>query len=444
MLAWRNASRSVHERSYPSSVRLWVTAGCVGPGAVVRYVEIFERFPKNCSCRIKRYDSCDRPSMVAQCDAALVEECAAALESKGFASLPVPSATQALFERCFATGRLALDQLPGTDVGELPGGTESASTSGAHHAGALSSYNRCREGFIFSNGAIFEFGGVQGFAASMAALADGAVEVALSVLAGLARRLELPDAGWFERELGPLRSHSQWHLKRYVPEAAPPDAVTSDGKHVLLPVHTDPSLISLVIHDRPGAAAGALGLECLAPKTAAGAGGWEEVSAHGHAVVTVLAGSVLDRITGGRCRAVKHRVALRDPISALAGAPRVVATFFFRPSPDALLCAPPSPLLAGVSARPITFGAWSRKVALRYAAHTSQRSSQVGPTAHAEASSQPSRASSSGLSPPPASDSATAAYATAAHVQHALQSDCPDGGVLRCRPVGSARDRWNS
>ena len=46
MLAWRNASRSVYERSYLSSVYLWLTAGCVGPGAVARYGEIFECFPK--------------------------------------------------------------------------------------------------------------------------------------------------------------------------------------------------------------------------------------------------------------------------------------------------------------------------------------------------------------------------------------------------------------
>ena len=35
-----------HERSYPSSVCLWPTAGCARPGAVARYVEIFVNVTK--------------------------------------------------------------------------------------------------------------------------------------------------------------------------------------------------------------------------------------------------------------------------------------------------------------------------------------------------------------------------------------------------------------
>ena len=54
--------------------------------------------------------------------------------------------------------------------------------------------------------------------------------------------------------------------------------------------------------------AGALGLEYMR-----GTDRWEEVGAHGHAVVTVLGGAVLDRITGGRYKACRHRVVMAPP-----------------------------------------------------------------------------------------------------------------------------------
>ena len=123
---------------------------------------------------------------------------------------------------------------------------------------------------------------VENFDAAMRDFFASALRVARAVFSALERRLEAP-AGWFEASYGPLQDHAQWHLKRYVPGEASPHAVTADGKLVLLPVHSDPSLISIVLHDAPGAAAGALGLEYMR-----GGGGWEEVRAHGHAVATTL------------------------------------------------------------------------------------------------------------------------------------------------------------
>jgi hypothetical protein len=104
---------------------------------------------------------------------------------------------------------------------------------------------------------------------------------------------------------------------------------------------------------------------------------WEPVAAHGHAVVTILVGSVLDRLTNGRYRAVRHRVAV--PIgSALESERRVAATFFFRPAPSALLQTPPSPMLQtppkGTGApKPIKFAAWQQKVADKYERHNAPR-----------------------------------------------------------------------
>jgi|AntAceMinimDraft_1070359.scaffolds.fasta_scaffold63973_2 hypothetical protein len=112
-----------------------------------------------------------------------------------------------------------------------------------------------------------------------------ALSVATAVLAALERRMHLPE-GYFERKLGPIAEHSQWHVKRYRPDARSEHAgaAGADGvdKRVLLAVHTDPSLISVVLHDAPGAGAGAVGLEYLSGgRAGAGAGQWMEVPLHG-------------------------------------------------------------------------------------------------------------------------------------------------------------------
>ena len=117
--------------------------------------------------------------------------------------------------------------------------------------------------------------------------------------------------------------------------------------------------------------AGALGLEYMR-----GTDRWEEVGAHGHAVVTVLGGAVLDRITGGRYKACRHRVVMVPPplgaaadtadtsgtasgtasadadidAGAFGGRHRIAATFFFRPAPSAKLT--PPPCLAQTRLRP--------------------------------------------------------------------------------------------
>ena len=94
----------------------------------------------------------------------------------------------------------------------------------------------------------------------------------------------------------------------------------------------------------------------------------------GHAAVVCLVGSVLAKITGGWLSASRHRVVLpEDEVSVLDhGRGRVVATFFFRPAPTALLRSPPCPdLAAGVGCsssrkKPTTFAEWNRKVAEKY------------------------------------------------------------------------------
>ena len=215
---------------------------------------------------------------------ASLDECARSLDECGVATLAVSKATSELHARSFAAAKVGLDICADANSPlAISPDADSAHASGIHAAGALSQYNVCREGLIFSDGGTIELGDAA-FEQSMAAFFDSAVEHAAAVLTALERRLAIPE-GWFEENLGPIRDHSQWHLKRYRPEHSPSVATCSDGRRVLLPVHSDPSLISVVVHDRPGTQAGAMGLEYMLQD-----GEWREVRAHGHGVVTVFVG----------------------------------------------------------------------------------------------------------------------------------------------------------
>ena len=140
-----------------------------------------------------------------------------------------------------------VSSLPPGDPLAIPPDADSAHASGAHAVGWGSSYNAAREGFVFSDGASFGVPADHPEAAAdfeRAMGARAALAAAREVLSALERRLAL-ERGWFEASFGPIGDHAQWHVKRYRPEF-----VASNG--VLLPVHTDPSLISVVAHDAPG------------------------------------------------------------------------------------------------------------------------------------------------------------------------------------------------
>jgi hypothetical protein len=227
-----------------------------------------------------------------------------------------------------------------------------------------------------------------------------------------------PRVGWFQRHLGPTNTASQWHMKRFVigeeeeeEERADIQSATTSrtetGERITLPMHTDPSLISVVIHDSHGdgksendlfdgtkEAPGALGLQYFHPKEKR----WEEPEAHGYQVATVFVGSVLAHLTCGIFPAAKHRVIepsgdrREDESTPLPR--RMAATLFVRPQPSAILQVPlPSPwLLKQLEAKeaqredddksddpsskrkkkkalgkpPITFDAWLKRVAKNY------------------------------------------------------------------------------
>jgi len=131
-----------------------------------------------------------------------------------------------------------------------------------------------------------------------------------------------------------------------------PSLLTKEGERIILPMHTDPSLISVVIHDNDrgrttkddddGGGGGALGLQYYHPKKRK----WIEPDEHGHDVATIFVGSVLAYLTSGRFPGSKHRVIEIKDKQQQHLKQRMAATLFLRPQPSALLQVPlPSPWL---------------------------------------------------------------------------------------------------
>lgn len=236
----------------------------------------------------------------------------------------------------------------------IPEDADSAHVTGYHPAGgSMSRYNLFREGFVWSDDGTMGLSD-QAFTVATQPLEELLHSVAQSVLQSIEQQLQLP-LGWLETNFGPTRAHSQWHLKRFV---------KTDQKELhWLPAHTDPSLISIVIHDRVDTQEGGYGLEFKNPSSSL----WVPVEKSGHSVAIVMVGSVLSQITGGFFPACRHRV-LQHRVLQQPG-DRMAATLFLRPAPTAKLQVPPSPLLQHVPwkhPQSMTFDQWNTRVARNY------------------------------------------------------------------------------
>ncbi|GAX17448.1 hypothetical protein FisN_5Hh096 [Fistulifera solaris] len=237
----------------------------------------------------------------------------------------------------------------------IPHDADSAHVTGYHPAGgSMSRYNLFREGFVWSDeGRMNSIDHSSDFAVTTRPLEDLLHLVAQSVLRAMEQHLHLP-LNWFETTMGPTRHCSQWHLKRFVATNEDPSQKQSHW----LPAHTDPSLISIVIHDRTDVQEGGYGLEYRNSALSK----WVSVLQSGHAVAIVMIGSVLSQITGQYFPACRHRV-LQQP------GERMAATLFLRPVLTARLHVPPSPLLQQINEKHssiMTFEQWSRRVAQNY------------------------------------------------------------------------------
>jgi isopenicillin N synthase-like dioxygenase len=285
----------------------------------------------------------------------------------GVTTVQVPLVLQELHATSFATARQALDLAKETPnvVEAIAPEADSGHATGFHTAGGMSRYNAHREGFVFSDGGNLTVEGMPQFEPGMRQLFGSLHGISTQVLRALERKLELP-ANWFQKIMGPTDNSSQWHVKRFVEAKEfstetkePATTKDADDENILLPMHTDPSIISIVIHDSPGSNPGAMGLEYYVPGEEKRT--WTEVPLHGHAVATILVGSVLSHITGGKWPSVKHRVVKSETQD------RMAATLFARPKGSSILQVPPSPLLHEVSLKKkMTFGTWNARVSKNY------------------------------------------------------------------------------
>ena len=226
--------------------------------------------------------------------------------------------------------------------------------------------------------------------------------IANEVLKAIAKDMCI-DENWFQTNLGPTKNSSQWHVKRYVHSSFYENNdlqhkkqnkysnlnVNTELEREILPMHTDPSLISIVIHDCPGIQPGGLGLQYLSPITDSNNSEnskitktkktWKNVPAHGHNVATIFIGSVLSLLTGGMYPAACHRVIEEIDKSQKITKERMAVTLFVRPYGKSMLQVPPSPKLLvkhengdtskieyRVKVKQMTFDAWNAKVARNY------------------------------------------------------------------------------
>jgi isopenicillin N synthase-like dioxygenase len=293
-------------------------------------------------------------------------------------------------QRAFDTARSAMEQVQNKYVEPIiiPPDADSAHVTGFHTAGGMSSrYNAHREGFVFSDqgcidGKVLQETGdgdnfVGQFHQAQWMMFQSLQGIANHILQNMESAMELPK-GWFQQNLGPTDTSSQWHMKRYIQqqhqetEDGSSAQTTESGRRILLPMHTDPSLISVVIHDwslLPAHDAGTnlMGLQVLETQYS----NWKDLqrntSNKNCVLATVFVGSVLAHITEATWPAAKHRVVDASSSSAAA---RMAATLFVRPQSSAVLPTPlPSPKLSKStlkSKQPVTFGKWLQRVAKNY------------------------------------------------------------------------------
>lgn len=277
---------------------------------------------------------------------------------------------------------------------------DSYSCTGYHpFGGSLSSrYNKNREGFVFSNGELFSTTCTtktrDTFESCMEKIRHELDAIALRFLTAIEEELHLPNR-YFLQEFGlgaqSFVSYSQWHIKRYRPDE-------DTFRPHLLPVHTDPSLLSVVVHDAPGIVEGGLGLEYATRSGGVEEAKWKEIPFHGHGIATIMIGAAFGRImhagnftstnskegSGSNDSAairklyppLRHRV--RNIYNGSSSTPthhniyRMAITYFLRPAPASVLRPLPifqeNPLVQKnhSESRPMRFDDFYKRVSSRY------------------------------------------------------------------------------
>ncbi len=290
------------------------------------------------------------------------DKVATELRDIGVATVDLPPSIEEDNEHAFGIARSALTVIKESPSSILwiPVDADSVHATGYHTAGgenSLSRYNEYREGFVISDDHSLEMETVPEFCSSIEKLSGNLHKVADHALEAIERQLDIAP-GWFQKNLGPTKSTSQFHIKRYVvPED---DSGSSDnGPRVVLPMHTDPSLLSIIVHDAKGRNENAMGLEYISSAKNT----WRPVPFHGHSVAVVFVGSVLSYMTGNTFPSIKHRV-----VHDIANRERIAATLFVRPQLTATLQVPPSKQLSENmnQKKSVMFSTWITRVSRNY------------------------------------------------------------------------------
>jgi len=303
------------------------------------------------------------------------------LLKNGLVQILVTEEQAALVSRSFDTGHEAMDFMDRNEYSEKQGhirlspqDISAYDCTGYHPAGGnvlSSKYNHYREGFIFSNGKLFDIPvEVDSFHATMQQVRSLLHKLALEGLEEVEESLQLPK-GYFEQKFAandqsdPFLNSSQWHMKRYhTTHNKLTHEEKKEGELLLLPVHTDPSLVSVVIHDEPGIQEGGWGLEYHERKPHETAQReWKQIPQHGHRIATIMIGSAMGRINPNShiFPPVRHRVVPYD--QELPRRRRMALTYFLRPDPQSLI----QPLFSVTSKEPsMNFGSWYQRVSSRY------------------------------------------------------------------------------
>jgi isopenicillin N synthase-like dioxygenase len=299
------------------------------------------------------------------------ERAAETLLRQSMATVELPSDLHEISATAFGRMRdvlLIMDDEDQTtpDISLLDTTADSAHATGFHRVGGLSArYNQYRRGFVFSDGQLCKVPGLPEFEVAMQRLFDLLHTILQRVLTALEQRLQLPP-DWFQQQLGPTANHSQWHIKEYAPRDDNTQSRIKDD--LWLATHSDPSLVSVVLHDRPGIQNGGQGLQVASKEESTGATVWTQVPVTGHGAAVILVGSAMATLTGGKIAACRHRV-VATPEQGGSTTTRMAATLFGRPSPAALMVRPPCPYWTDDTpsmGTPTTFAAWNARVARNY------------------------------------------------------------------------------
>lgn len=275
----------------------------------------------------------------------------------GVALVELDSQAEIKAAAAFSSSSRAMDCFAGVDTQEprIPESSDSSHATGYHGTGGLSArYNEYREGLVFSDNELFAVPEVPCFEDHCRKLQGTLHSTTEHVLSAIARHLEIPE-DWFETTFGPTKLHSQWHMKRYV------DMTDNKSGPEWLPTHTDPSLISVVVHDRRTGTGGdsRCGLQYSQNRE------WMDIPRSGHNVAVVLVGSVLQHITSNYFSGCLHRVI--HHANAHGHERRMAATLFVRPAPSAILELPPAIVLSDRrTVKRQSFLDWNAKTARNY------------------------------------------------------------------------------